>query len=52
LIGQEAAVLVNELKQSGTYEIEFNASGLSSGIYLCQLKAGGYTEVRKMSVVK
>jgi hypothetical protein len=52
IIGQEVAVLVDELKQTGTYEIIFDASGLSSGIYLCQLKAGEYTEIRKMTVLK
>jgi hypothetical protein len=30
----------------------FDASGLSSGIYLCQLKAGEYTAVRKMNIIK
>jgi hypothetical protein len=52
MIGQEVAVLVNEEKQPGSYEIVFDASGLSSGIYLCQLKAGEYTAVRKMSIIK
>jgi hypothetical protein len=50
VLGNEVAVLVNELKQSGYYEVEFNANNynLPSGIYFYRLQAGSFIEVRKM----
>jgi hypothetical protein len=49
LLGREVAVLVNEPKQPGEYEIEFDASkyGLSSGVYLYQLTAGSFISTKK-----
>ncbi len=49
LLGREISTLVNELKQAGEYEVEFNAEkyGLSSGVYLYQLKSGSYTATKK-----
>jgi hypothetical protein len=52
LLGQEISLLVNEEKTAGTYELEFDARHLSSGIYFYQLKAGNFNESRKMSVIK
>ncbi len=52
LTGNEIAVLVNEEKTYGTYEVRWNASGLPSGIYLCHLTAGGFTASKKMVVVR
>jgi M6 family metalloprotease-like protein len=40
LLGREVAVLVNERKAPGSYEAQFNASGLSSGVYFYRLQAG------------
>jgi hypothetical protein len=51
-IGEEVAVLVNEEKEAGYHTVEFNASTLPSGIYFYQLKAGEYTAVRKMILIK
>jgi hypothetical protein len=39
LLGREVAVLVNERKAPGRYEVRFDASGLSSGVYLCRMTA-------------
>lgn len=49
LLGREITTLVNEPKQPGEYEVEFDASkyGLSSGVYLYQLKSGSYTSTKK-----
>lgn len=49
LLGREIATLVNEAKQPGEYEVEFDASKyeLSSGVYLYQLKSGSYTATKK-----
>jgi hypothetical protein len=43
---------VNEEKPAGEYEVEFNGSSLPSGIYFYQLKAGQYSETRKMVLIK
>jgi hypothetical protein len=52
ILGREIAVLVNEEKPAGEYEVEFNAANLPSGIYFYQLKAGQYLETRKMVLLK
>lgn len=52
ILGSEVATLVNELKEAGTYTIEFNASNLTSGIYFYQLKAGDYIETKKLILQK
>ncbi len=52
LLGREIATLVNEEKPAGEYEVEFNATILPSGIYFYQLKAGSYSETRKMVLIK
>ncbi|HJY63409.1 MAG TPA: T9SS type A sorting domain-containing protein, partial [Ignavibacteria bacterium] len=50
--GRQVAVLLNENKQPGTYEIDFDAGGLSSGIYFYKLIADGFIDTRKMILVK
>jgi len=52
VLGNEVATLVNEEKSSGNYEVEFNASGLTSGIYFYQLQAGSFVETKKMVLLK
>ncbi|MFO7444954.1 MAG: T9SS type A sorting domain-containing protein [Ignavibacteriaceae bacterium] len=52
MLGKEVAVLINEVKQPGEYEIEFNASALSSGVYYYRLTAGGFSETKKMVLLK
>ena len=59
VLGNEIGVLVNEEKPAGNYEVEFNGSnlldgkaGLTSGMYFYQLKAGNFTETRKMILIK
>jgi photosystem II stability/assembly factor-like uncharacterized protein len=52
VIGNEIATLVNQEKLAGDYEIEFNATGLPSGIYFYQLKAGIFIETKKMILLK
>ena len=50
--GEEIEKLVNEIKKPGTYEIEFNANALPSGVYSYQLKASDYVETKKMILIK
>ena len=52
VLGNEIATLVNEEKQAGNYEVEFDATNLTSGIYFYQLKAGNYIETKKMVLMK
>ncbi len=51
-LGNEITTLVNEEKQPGTYDVNFNAEHLSSGVYYCRLQAGSYIAVRKMLFLK
>jgi hypothetical protein len=52
VLGQEVTTLVNSNQKAGTYNIMFNASKLSSGIYFYSLKANGFTSTKKMMLVK
>jgi photosystem II stability/assembly factor-like uncharacterized protein len=52
ILGREVTVLVNEEKQAGEYEVEFNGTALPSGIYFYQLKAGQFVETKKMILLK
>jgi hypothetical protein len=52
LIGKEIATLGNEEKPAGEYNVEFDASKLSSGIYFYQLQAGDFTETKKMILMR
>jgi hypothetical protein len=51
LLGREVAVLVNEPKTPGRYEVKFDGTGLASGVYLYRLSAGIYAESRKLLLV-
>lgn len=52
ILGNEVAELVNENKPAGRYEVEFDASNLSSGIYFYQLKTGLLTSTKKFVLIK
>lgn len=52
LLGREVAVLVNERKAPGSYEVQFDASRLSSGVYLYRLTAGSFMQTRRMILLK
>ena len=52
VLGNEVATLVDEYREAGRYEVEFNAENLSSGIYLYKLSTGSFTETKKMTLIK
>ena len=52
VLGKEVATLVNEEKQPGIYEIEFDGTNFPSGVYFCQLKAENYIKTIKMLLLK
>jgi subtilisin-like proprotein convertase family protein len=52
ITGREVQTLVNEELQPGTYEVTFDGSLLTSGVYFYQLRAGNFIETKKMLLIK
>ncbi len=52
ILGQEVATLVNKEQNSGNYELSFNASKLSSGVYIYNLTSGSFSSSKKMLLLK
>jgi subtilisin-like proprotein convertase family protein len=52
ITGKEIAILVNEELNAGTYNIDFDASHLSSGTYFYKLETNGFSDVKKMILIK
>lgn len=52
VLGNEVATLVNEFRNAGRYEIGFDASELTSGIYYYRIQAGDFTDTMKMILMK
>ena len=52
VLGKEIATLVNEEKSAGSYEIEFDASNLPSGVYFYQIRSGSYSQTKKMVLLR
>lgn len=51
-LGERVVSLVNELQEAGRYEVNFDASKLSSGFYIYSLKSGNFVSVKKMLLMK
>ncbi|MDP4197238.1 MAG: CHRD domain-containing protein [Bacteroidota bacterium] len=52
LLGQKVAVILNEVKTAGTYDVSYNASNLPSGIYFYNMKAESFNRTMKMILLK
>jgi len=52
ILGNEIEILVNEEKQTGTYEITWSAEGLPSGVYFYRIQAGSFVDTKKMILLK
>jgi len=52
ILGKEVTTLINEKLSAGIYEVNFNANGLSSGVYFYRLEAGNFTDIKRMMLVK
>jgi hypothetical protein len=52
ILGREVTTLVNREQLHGKYKVEFNASLLASGVYIYRLTAGGFSAVKKLSLIK
>jgi choice-of-anchor B domain-containing protein len=51
-LGERVSTLVNEVKPAGSYTIDFNASGLTSGVYIAKIAASGQSKFIKMNLIK
>ncbi|MBI5473023.1 MAG: PQQ-dependent sugar dehydrogenase [Ignavibacteriae bacterium] len=52
LLGRDVATIVNEVIEPGTHAVQWNASGMASGVYLYQLSAGGLVQTKKLSLIR
>ncbi len=52
VLGRQVAILVDEPKPPGRYEVRFDGAGLANGVYICRLTAGSLVETRKMALSK
>ena len=52
VLGQEVATLVNQQQKAGSYEVHFDASNLTSGVYFYRFKSGSFSESCKMILIK
>jgi len=52
VLGREVRTLVNEVKNAGSYTVDFNAAELSSGVYFYKLEVNGFSDVKRMMLIK
>lgn len=52
ILGRLVKTLVNEFKETGNYEVQFDGTGLASGVYFYRIEAGDFTDSKKMVLVK
>ncbi len=52
ILGKEVAILVNEIKPAGSYDVIFNASSISSGVYFYKIEAENFTDIKRMMLIK
>ena len=52
VLGRVVATLVNERKEAGSYNVQWKASGSSSGVYFCMMRAGTFVRTNKMLLVR
>jgi hypothetical protein len=52
VLGREVATLLNEEKSAGAYTVQWDASGVSSGVYFYRLKAGDFNQTKRMMIVR
>lgn len=52
ILGKEVATLVNEVKNAGSYSVDFNASNFTSGVYFYKIESNGFSDIKKMMLIK
>jgi hypothetical protein len=52
MLGRKTATIVDKIMQAGRHEVRFDASTLSSGIYMYKLQSGGFSSIKKFVLIK
>ena len=52
ILGREVRTLVNEIKAPGRYSVDFNGTEFSSGVYFYRLESNGFTDIKRMILIK
>jgi hypothetical protein len=52
VLGKQITTLVNEYQEAGIYKVNFDAGGLSNGVYFYKIQAGNFVEIKKMLLLK
>ncbi|MCC6398223.1 MAG: T9SS type A sorting domain-containing protein, partial [Bacteroidetes bacterium] len=52
MLGRVVSVIVDERREAGVHEVRFDASGLTSGVYLYRLQAGDFVQTRRLLLLK
>ena len=52
ILGQKVATIVNDLYSAGSHSIQWNAQNLATGVYIYRMQAGGFTQTRKLILLK
>jgi hypothetical protein len=52
VLGREVAMLINEVRNSGEYEFQWDASNMSSGVFVYRLRAGEFVSARRMILIR
>lgn len=52
LVGQELYTLVSEYQKAGSYNVRFDGSDLTTGIYIYKLQVNDFTSVKRMTLIK
>ena len=52
VLGREVRTLVNEVKSAGNFTVDFNASEFSSGVYFYKLESNGFSDIKRMMLIK
>ncbi|HMS34558.1 MAG TPA: hypothetical protein PKC91_10775 [Ignavibacteria bacterium] len=52
ILGNEIKTLVNEIKLPGTFEVDFDGSNLTSGVYICRIEPGEFRDIRRTVLIK
>ncbi len=52
VLGRQVAVLMSETKHAGNYAVEFSGDKYPSGVYICKMVAGDFTDTKRMVLIK
>jgi flagellar hook assembly protein FlgD len=52
VLGREVTTLLHQRKEPGEYSVQWDASGMPGGVYLCRMQAGPYVQTRKLMILR